>query len=255
MLCLRATAGSTIFGAVFGVTSVIGPLIGGFIVQNISWHWIFYVNVPVGILALIVTSAVLPSALSRVAQVIDYTGTALLAGAAAALVLLTSLAGVTYAWGSWQILGLGGAAAVMIVAFIAVERRAAEPVLPLSLFRNSIFAATSAIGFVVGFGMFGAITYLPQYMQVVRGARPTDSGLELLPLMAGLLLTSIVSGILITRRGRYKIFPILGTALMAVGLYLTRKMSSGNGHWGRTRQRGSRIPLPGLGTPVRRRGA
>jgi len=220
-----------IFGAVFGVTSVIGPLIGGFIVQNISWHWIFYVNVPVGIVALIVTSIVLPRALTRVDHVIDYLGTALLAGAATALVLLTTFGGVTYPWGSWQILGLGGAAVLMIAAFVVVEHHAQEPVLPLGLFRNSIFSATSAIGFVVGFGMFGAITYLPQFMQVVRGATPTDSGLELLPLMAGLLLTSILSGILITRWGRYKLFPILGTALMSVGMYLLSLMGVSTSVW------------------------
>lgn len=216
-----------IFGAVFGVTSVIGPLIGGFLVQHLSWHWIFYVNVPIGIVALIVTAAVLPGTLSRVPHRVDYWGTLLLAGVASGLVLLTTFAGVTYPWGSVQILGLAAISLLMLVAFILVEQRAAEPVLALSLFRNAIFLVTAIMGFVVGFAMFGAITYLPQYMQVVRGASPTNSGLELLPMMAGMLLTSILSGQLISRFGHYKIFPIIGTGLMSVGLYLLSHMGAG----------------------------
>lgn len=216
-----------IFGAVFGVTSVVGPLVGGFLVQHLSWHWIFYVNLPIGIVALIVTAAALPGTLSRIQHHIDYIGTILLAGAATALVLLTTFAGTTYAWGSVQILGLAALSLVLLAAFILAERRAPEPVLALSLFKNSIFTTTSVMGFVVGFAMFGAITYLPQYMQVVRGASPTNSGLELLPMMAGLLLTSIVSGMLISRWGRYKIFPIFGAALMTIGLYLLSLMGVG----------------------------
>ena len=209
-----------VFGAVFGVTSVIGPLIGGFFVQNLSWRWVFYVNLPVGVVALVVTTIVLPGALSRVAHVIDYLGTILLAAGATSLVLLTTLGGTTYRWASPQVYIMAAAGVVCLVAFVLVERRAAEPVLPLRLFANRVFSVSSAVGFVVGFAMFGAITYLPQYMQVVRGASPISSGLELLPLMAGLLLTSTVSGILISRWGRYKIFPIVGTALMTAGMYL-----------------------------------
>jgi EmrB/QacA subfamily drug resistance transporter len=209
-----------IFGAVFGVTSVIGPLIGGFFVQNLSWRWVFYVNVPIGAVALVVTAVVLPGALTRVHHVIDYAGTILLAAAATSLVLLTTLGGTTYRWGSAPVIVMAACGVVFLVAFVLVERRAAEPVLPLRLFANRVFTVCSAVGFVVGFAMFGAITYLPQYMQVVKGASPTGSGLQLLPLMAGLLLTSMTSGILISRWGRYKVFPIAGTALMTVGMYL-----------------------------------
>jgi EmrB/QacA subfamily drug resistance transporter len=209
-----------IFGAVFGVTSVIGPLIGGFFVQNLSWRWVFYINLPIGAVALVVTAVVLPGALTRVHHVIDYAGTILLAAAATSLVLLTTLAGTTYRWGSAPVIAMAAGGVIFLVAFVLVERRAAEPVLPLRLFANRVFTVCSAVGFVVGFAMFGAITYLPQYMQVVKGASPTSSGLQLLPLMAGLLLTSILSGILISRWGRYKVFPIVGTALMTVGMYL-----------------------------------
>jgi EmrB/QacA subfamily drug resistance transporter len=218
-----------IFGAVFGVTSVIGPLLGGFFVQNLSWRWVFYINIPIGIVALVVTAVVLPNAVNRVSHVIDYAGTVLLAGSATSFVLLTTLGGVTYPWSSAPIYILGAAGVVLLVIFIAVERRASEPVLPLRLFRNRVFTASSAVGFVVGFAMFGAITYLPQYMQVVRGASPTGSGLQLLPLMAGLLLTSMGSGILISRWGRYKVFPVAGTAVMTVGMYLLSLMGVGTG--------------------------
>ena len=219
-----------IFGSVFGVTSVIGPLIGGFFVDNLSWRWVFYINLPIGIIALAVTAAVLPSSVTtRVPHKIDYLGTALLAAAATSLVLLTTLGGNTYRWGSAPIIILGVAGVVLLVAFVFAERRAAEPVLPLRLFRYRVFSVSSAIGFVVGFSMFGAITFLPQYMQVVKGVSPTISGLRLVPLMAGLLLTSITSGILISRWGRYKVFPILGTALMTVGMYLLSMLGVSTG--------------------------
>ncbi len=209
-----------IFGAVFGLASVVGPLLGGFFVQNLSWHWIFYVNIPIGLVALAVTARFLPSALRRVQHVIDYLGAVVLAGGVTCLVLLTTLGGTTYPWISLPIGIMAALGVVLLAWFVLIERRAAEPILPLHLFRNRVFSATSAIGFIVGFAMFGAITYLPTYLQIVKGATPTDSGLELLPLMGGLLVTSIGSGILISRWGRYKIFPIMGTAVMTVGLFL-----------------------------------
>ncbi|WP_241255398.1 MDR family MFS transporter, partial [Candidatus Protofrankia californiensis] len=217
-----------LFGAVFGVTSVIGPLLGGFLVDSLSWRWVFYVNLPVGALALAVTSVALPAGGERVHRVVDYLGTMLLAATATALVLLTSLGGTTYPWGSPEIISLGVAAVVLAVGFVEVERRASEPVLPLRLFRNRVFGVTGAVGFVVGFAMFGAITYLPQFLQIVKGIDPTGSGLRLLPLMAGLLLTSIGSGQLISRTGRYKVFPVVGTALTTVGLFLLSMLGVGS---------------------------
>jgi EmrB/QacA subfamily drug resistance transporter len=209
-----------LFGALFGVSSVVGPLLGGVFVDNLSWRWVFYINLPLGALALFVTAAVLPGALSRVQRSIDYLGTALLAAAATDCVLFTSLGGVSYPWSSAPIITMGVLAPVLVAAFVFVERRAAEPVLPMRLFTNRVFSATSVIGFMVGFAMFGALTFLPLFLQVVRGVNPTVSGLYLTPMMAGLLLTSIGSGRLISRWGRYKVFPILGTAVMTIGLYL-----------------------------------
>ena len=220
-----------LFGSVFGVTSVLGPLIGGFFVDNLSWRWVFYVNLPIGVVALAVVAAVLPGHLRRAPHKIDYLGTVLLAGAATSLVLLTSLGGTTYAWSSAPIYLMGVGAVVFGAGFVWAESRAAEPVIPLHLFRERIFSAASAVGFVVGFAMFGAIAYLPQYMQIVKGVSPTISGLRLLPLMAGLLATSITTGRLVSRWGRYRIFPILGTATMTIGLYLLSHLGVATSDW------------------------
>jgi EmrB/QacA subfamily drug resistance transporter len=220
-----------LFGSVFGVTSVLGPLIGGFFVDNLSWRWVFYVNIPIGLVALAVVAAVLPGHLRRAAHKIDYAGTVLLAAAATSIVLFTSLGGTTYAWSSAPMFILAATAVVSGVLFVWAESRAAEPVVPLHLFRNRVFSAASAIGFVVGFALFGGIAYLPQYMQIVKGASPTISGLRLLPLMAGLLTTSIVTGRLVTKWGRYRIFPIIGTAVMTVGLYLLSHLGVTTSDW------------------------
>jgi EmrB/QacA subfamily drug resistance transporter len=216
------------FGAVFGVTSVAGPLIGGFIVDNLSWQWVFYVNLPLGLLALFVAATVLHLPRNRVPHKIDFLGTAVLSAGVTCVVLLTSWAGNQYAWGSATILGLGVGAVVLLVSFVLVERRAVEPIIPMSLFRNSIFTVSSATGFIVGFALFGAITFLPQYQQIVQGASATGSGLQLLPLMAGLLFTSIGSGQLISRFGRYKPYPIAGTAVMTLGLFLLSRLDTGS---------------------------
>ncbi len=213
------------FGAVFAFTSVAGPLLGGWFTEHLSWRWVFYINVPIGIVALFVIAAVLHIPVRRTQHSVDYLGTALLGAAVTAVILLTTWGGTTYAWRSVQILGLGLAAIALVVAFALVERRAAEPLMPLSLFRNPVFSVTSAIGFIVGFIMFGAIIYIPLYLQTVHGASPTSSGLQLLPLVFGMLATFIPSGRLVTRWGRYKIFPVIGTAVMSVGLFLLSLMT------------------------------
>ncbi len=219
------------FGAVFGVSTVVGPLLGGFFVDNLSWRWIFYVNVPVGVVAWLVIAAAFHAPSARTRHRVDYLGAAALAGALASIVLFTSLGGTTWAWGSWRIVSLIAASIVLVPAFVAVERRAAEPILPLELFRNHTFRTTSWVGFIVGFALFGAITYLPLYLQVTKGASPTRSGLQLTPLMAGLLITSIASGQLITRLGRYRMFPIAGTALMALAMFLLSRLGVGTSLW------------------------
>jgi EmrB/QacA subfamily drug resistance transporter len=213
-----------LFGAVFGVASIIGPLLGGVFVDDLTWRWIFYINVPIGIIALIVVASQVPGKLSRVHHTIDYLGFAVLSLAATSFILLTSLGGTTYGWDSAPIWILGAFGVVLVGVFVYVERKAIEPVLPLHLFRLRAFWVTSVVGFIVGFAMFGAITYLPAFFQVVRGISPTLSGLQLLPLMAGLLVVSIGSGQIISRTGRYRFWPIAGAGFMTLGLYLLSLM-------------------------------
>jgi EmrB/QacA subfamily drug resistance transporter len=216
-----------VFGAVFGVSSVAGPLIGGFLVDNASWHWIFYVNIPIGLVALVVIGIALRLPAERREARIDVLGTVLLALATGSFVLATSLGGQTYAWGSWQIIGLAVLAVAAGACLIPVERRAPEPVLPLGLFSHRVFVVAGAIGFIVGFALFGATTYLPLFLQIVTGASPTTSGLEMTPLLLGLLVTSIGSGQVIARWGHYRPFPIAGTALITVGFLLLSTMGPG----------------------------
>ncbi|GHD29551.1 MFS transporter [Streptomyces galbus] len=213
-----------LFGAVFGATSVLGPLLGGLFTEHLSWRWVFYINLPVGVVALAVIATVLHIPRKGTRHVIDYLGTFLIAALATCLVLVASLGGTTWAWGSAQIAGLIALAVVLAVAFVAVERRAAEPVLPLKLFRVRTFTLSAVISFIIGFAMFGAMTYLPTFLQVVRGVSPTMSGVHMLPMVFGMLLSSTVSGQIVSRTGRWKVFPLTGTAVTTVGLLLLHQL-------------------------------
>jgi EmrB/QacA subfamily drug resistance transporter len=216
-----------LFGGVFGISSVAGPLLGGFIVEQWSWHWIFYVNLPVGLLALGVISSALPATGGAGHPVIDYLGAGLLATGLSAIVLITSLGGTTWDWASTETFVTGAIGLVALGLFALVERRAVEPVLPPALWRERVFRIAGALSLVAGFALFGAITFLPLYFQTVDGDSPTESGLRMLPMMLGLLTTSIGSGQAISRFGHYKPFPIAGTAVMAVGMYLLSRLEVG----------------------------
>jgi len=220
-----------LFGAVFGVATIVGPLAGGFIVEHLSWQWIFLINLPLGALALAVIALALKPRSERVSHSIDYAGFVLLSGGLTAFVLATSLGGNTWPWFSLQIVGLVVFAIAALGAFLWVESRAAEPVLPLSLFRNNTFAVTSAVGFLVGMAMFGSITFLPMYLQLAKGISPTDSALQLVPMMIGLIGASMTSGFIMTRTGRYKLLPTLATAVLTIGLLLLANMQLDTPAW------------------------
>ena len=209
-----------LFGGVLGVSVVAGPLLGGFFVDNLSWRWIFYVNLPLGLVALAVIATAFRSRQATTRHRIDWIGTVVLAAGLSGVILYTSLGGTSYAWDAPAMLAaiIGGVA--LLALFPLVEARVEEPILPPELFRNMTFRTTSAIGFVVGFALFGSVTFVPLYLQIVKGFSATDSGLLMTPMMLGVLVTSTSSGFLISRYGRYRGFPIVGTALAAVALYL-----------------------------------
>jgi EmrB/QacA subfamily drug resistance transporter len=215
-----------IFGAAFGVASVAGPLLGGYFTSNLTWRWIFYINLPLGILALAVLAATLSAQSSYKQHAVDYAGAGLLAASLAAVILVTDLGGVAYPFSSPLMIALLVVAVVGLIAFIFVERRAEEPILPLRLFRIREVWVTSAVGLITGFALLGSVTYLPLFLQVVKGMSPTESGLRMIPLMGGTLLTSILAGQIASRTGRYKIFPIIGTAMFTLAFFLISRMSA-----------------------------
>lgn len=214
-------------GAVFGVATVIGPLLGGFFTDALTWRWCFYVNVPVAVLVVIAAARTIPSVRAEGRPVIDYLGIALVAIGSSALILATSWGGNQYAWDSPVIIGLFAGGAVALVLFCLAETRAAQPMLPMRLFRNPVFAVCSVLSFIVGFAMLGAMTFLPTYLQYVDGDSATISGVRTLPMVFGLLLASVFSGTVTSRTGRYRIFPIVGNLITAVGLYLLSRMQPG----------------------------
>ncbi|WP_278266103.1 MDR family MFS transporter [Nocardia sp. AG03] len=218
-------------GAVFGVTTVVGPTLGGLFTDHASWRWCFYVNVPIAIVMVLMAARTLPRLKAVQRPVVDYLGIGLIALGVSSLILALEFGGNEFAWLSWQIIGLFALAAVLIYWFVAVEKRASDPMLPMRLFHSRVFTVSSVLSFIVGFAMLGSMTYLPAYLQYVDGASATESGVRTLPLVVGLFVTSVFSGQVVGRTGQYRYFPIVGMAVMAIGLGLMSTMGRDTSAW------------------------
>ena len=211
--------------AVFGLASIVGPTLGGWITDNWGWRWVFYVNMPVGIIAILTAGFVMPKLVTRRQHIIDYLGVVTLVAGTVPLLLAFSWAGTQYNWGSWQIISLFAFSIVMLIIFVLVEMRAVEPIISPQLFKNSIFTTSTIAMVLVSAGMFGAILYLPLFVQGVLGNSATDSGLVLTPLMLGFMFSSIVGGQLLSRTGRYKILAMIGFTIAAIGMFMLSRMT------------------------------
>ncbi len=213
-----------LMGGIMALSMIAGPLVGGLITDHATWRWIFYMNIPLGGAGLFILATFLHLPRKRTEHKIDWLGAGLLAVGITAIVLITTWGGKDYGWTSGTIIGLGVLGAVSLAAFVAVQRRVPEPILPLQLFKNRNFSIVSGIGFLLGFGLFGSVSFLPLYMQTVQGASATNSGLLLLPMMLGVMTTSMVIGRVITKTGRYRIFPIIGGVVMLIAMLLLSRL-------------------------------
>jgi EmrB/QacA subfamily drug resistance transporter len=213
-----------LFGGVFGLATVIGPLLGGFLVEHLTWRWIFYINLPLGIVALLVIGAVFKPHTRHIKHTIDYMGAAFLAGALTCIILFTSQGGTILPWSSpqlWLTLGMG---LIALWGFVHEQRSAVEPIMPLELFKERTFLLSCLIGFIIGLSLFGSVTFVPLYLQVVKSSTPTQAGIQMLPMMGGLFIMSMVTGRIISKIGKYRVFPILGTLLVSTAMFLLSRL-------------------------------